>query len=85
MIKFSRLNSIFLFLITFTQTLQEEPYFYLYTKSNPHRYDILSLDDANSFKYLNKSKDYILIIHGYKTNVNKTSWQRLKDAILKKV
>ena len=86
MINFSIVNIVIIFLLnTVSQTLQQEPYFYLYTKSNPNHYDILSLNDKNSFDYLNRTKDYVFIIHGYKTNVNKTSWQSLKDTILKKV
>jgi hypothetical protein len=75
------------FLLTLTSTFElQEPTFYLYTTKSTNNPVILSMNnDTNNLKHLNHSKNFVLIIHGYKTNVNKTSWQRLKDTILKKV
>ncbi len=72
-------------LCLFDYVYSQEPYFYLYSQSNKYSYNILTIGDSSNLKYLNPSKNYIFIIHGFNSHVNKTYWQNFKDTVLKKV
>ncbi len=64
----------------------QEPYFYLYQQTRPlNYYNLLSLSSPNSLNSLNRAKDYVFIVHGFNSNVNKTYWLEFKDNLLKKV
>ncbi len=83
--KYSILTITFvLYIIDSVQS--QEPYFYLYSQTNTNNYyNILSIGDSNSLKYLNPSKNYIFLIHGFNSHVNKSYWQSYKDTVLRKV
>jgi hypothetical protein len=83
--KLSILASLSIILALFLCVKSQEPYFYLYSQSNKNNFNILSIGDSNSLRYLDPFKNYIFVIHGFNSHVNKTYWQSFKDAILEKV